>query len=93
MVVEANENNSGKGTVVDPMLVENYAPVLEEIEIGGLKASFGKIPEGLKGTLYRNGPNAMFPPIGGKHSWYFGEGMVHALTINGGEVRYIIGLA
>ncbi len=42
----------------------------------------------LAGTLYRNGPNPMFPPLGGEHHWFLGEGMIHAIHVEGGKARY-----
>ncbi|MGJ7531439.1 carotenoid oxygenase family protein [Variovorax sp. GB1P17] len=74
--------------VTHPAFVGNYAPVHEEVEVSNLKVIEGVIPNGLSGTLYRNGPNPMFPPIADKHHWFLGEGMVHAVNIQEGRVSY-----
>jgi len=49
---------------------------------------FGKIPKGLSGIFYRNGP-ALFERDGVRVShWFDGDGMVHAYNINGGKVSH-----
>jgi carotenoid cleavage dioxygenase len=72
----------------DPLLQENFAPVMGEIDAPDLVVVEGEMPDGLAGTLYRNGPNPMFPPLGDKHHWFLGEGMIHAINVEKGRVSY-----
>lgn len=72
----------------DPLLQENFAPVMGEIDAPDLVVVEGEMPDGLGGTLYRNGPNPMFPPLGDKHHWFLGEGMIHAINVEKGRVSY-----
>lgn len=72
----------------DPLLQENYAPVMAECDAPDLVVVEGEIPQGLAGTLYKNGPNPMFPPLGNEHHWFLGEGMVHAIHVEGGKASY-----
>jgi carotenoid cleavage dioxygenase len=75
---------SDVGTEVDTE-VDNFAPVTREIEADNL-AVRGTLPEGLRGTLYRIGPNPRFPQP--EAHWFGGDGMVHAFQIDGGRVSY-----
>lgn len=72
----------------DSMLQENFAPVMAECDAPDLVVVEGEIPKDLAGTLYRNGPNPMFPPLANKHHWFLGEGMIHALHVEDGRVSY-----
>ena len=72
----------------DSMLQENFAPVMAECDAPDLVVVEGEIPKDLAGTLYRNGPNPMFPPLANKHHWFLGEGMIHALQVEDGRVSY-----
>jgi len=67
----------------------NMAPIDFETEVGPLPLK-GAIPDGLRGTLVRNGPNPVMPDP--KEHWFAGDGMLHAFSIddgkNGAEVRY-----
>ena len=69
------------------VLQENFAPVMAECTAPDLIVE-GELPAGLTGTLYRTGPNPMFPPLGEKHHWFLGEGMVHAIHIEDGKASY-----
>lgn len=69
------------------VLQENFAPVMAECTAPDLIVE-GELPVGLAGTLYRTGPNPMFPPLGEKHHWFLGEGMVHAIHIEDGKASY-----
>lgn len=62
------------------------APVFDERDDHDLSVE-GEIPEGLRGMFVRNGPNPQFAPLGGYHP-FDGDGMVHAVTLEDGEVRY-----
>lgn len=72
----------------NPLLRGNFAPVMAECEAPDLVVVEGELPAGLNGTLYRNGPNPMFPPLGSRHHWFLGEGMVHAIHVEDGRASY-----
>ena len=63
----------------------NFAPVRREIEASSLTVR-GQLPEGLDGTLYRNGPNPQFPSV--DSHWFTGDGMLHAVTLEDGVASY-----
>ena len=69
-----------------PFLAGNYAPVADELAQGGLEVQ-GRLPPGLRGTLFRNGPNPRFTPVEPYH-WFTGDGMVHAVTLGDGHAAY-----
>jgi carotenoid cleavage dioxygenase len=69
----------------DPYLSGNFAPVADESDFE--LAVTGEIPADLAGAFYRNGPNPQFPPLG-PHHWFFGDGMLHGVFVEGGAVRY-----
>jgi len=61
------------------------APDLSTPEV---KLVSGKLPKGLSGTFYRNGP-ALFERDGLRvNHWFDGDGMVHAYQIGGGKVSH-----
>ena len=68
---------------------ENFAPVQEEVEVSELVPSQGRLPPGLNGVLYRNGPNPQYEPLDNLHHWFLGEGMVHAIHFSSGKVSYV----
>jgi carotenoid cleavage dioxygenase len=61
-----------------------YAPVAEERTEHDLEVA-GEIPAGLRGTYVRNGPN---PRGGVSPAWFGGEGMLHAVRIEGGRAAW-----
>jgi carotenoid cleavage dioxygenase-like enzyme len=69
-----------------PFLTGNYAPVHDELTVRRLPLS-GRLPPGLRGTLYRNGANPRFTPPAPYH-WFTGDGMVHAVTIGEDGASY-----
>lgn len=69
-----------------PFLQDNYAPIRSENDAPNLVVE-GELPDGLTGTLYRNGPNPLFPPRDRYH-YFSGDGMVHAATFADGQVSY-----
>ena len=71
----------------NPFLQHNFAPVAAECDAPDLVVH-GELPASLAGTLYRNGPNPMFPPLGHQHHWFLGEGMIHAIHVEGGKASY-----
>lgn len=68
-----------------PFLSGNYGPVRSEDDFE--LEVVGKIPEGLNGAFYRNGPNPQFEPRGTYH-WFTGDGMIHGFFLDGGKARY-----
>ncbi len=71
---------------INPFLAGNFAPVRSEDDFDLVVT--GEMPAGLAGTLYRTGPNPQFDPRDDQHHWFFGDGMVHAFTVEDGRVRY-----
>jgi carotenoid cleavage dioxygenase len=71
-----------------PNLRGGFAPYLHEDATTPLEVQ-GEIPRELHGTLYRNGPNPQFPPIGGlAYHWFDGDGMIHAVSLENGRACY-----
>lgn len=62
----------------------NFAPVHEEITATDLRVE-GAIPPELHGTYLRNGPN---PPAGDPGHWFFGDGMLHGIRLEGGKAAW-----
>jgi carotenoid cleavage dioxygenase len=69
-----------------PFLTGLYAPVLDEVDAHDLQVT-GRIPPQLSGVYMRNGANPQFSPSGRYH-WFDGDGMVHAVYLDGGTARY-----
>ena len=69
-----------------PCLQGNFAPVQEEVAADNLKV-IGTLPSEMDGMLVRNGPNPQFPPLGNYH-WFFGDGMLHGVRVQGGKASY-----
>lgn len=71
----------------DPHLSGNFAPVGRELDVAGLEVVAGRIPEDLRGAYLRNGSNPLFKPL--SYTYPFdGDGMVHAVYLDGGRARY-----
>lgn len=70
----------------DPFLTNNYAPIRSENDAPNLVIE-GDLPHELQGTLYRNGPNPLYPPRDRYH-YFSGDGMIHAATFADGRVSY-----
>jgi len=70
---------------INPYLSGNFAPIRSEDDFD-LEVT-GEIPAGLKGVLYRTGPNPQFDPRGDYH-WFSGDGMIHAFHVEDGKVSY-----
>jgi carotenoid cleavage dioxygenase len=66
-------------------MTDNFAPVDREIAVADLPIQ-GIAPDGLTGTLYRNGPNPRFPAPDGH--WFTGDGMLHAIEFREGTAAY-----
>ena len=58
----------------------NYAPVLDEITALDLPVT-GSVPSDLQGLYVRNGAN---PQSGWSSHWFFGNGMLHGVRLEGG---------
>jgi len=71
----------------NPYLQGNFAPVMSETNITGLRLT-GRLPAGLSGTLCRVGPNPQYPPRDADYHWFAGDGMLHAFDIRDGRVAY-----
>jgi carotenoid cleavage dioxygenase-like enzyme len=69
----------------NPHVSGNQAPVRIEATVE-LKIR-GNIPAGLKGALYRNGPNPQFDPGPNYHA-FIGDGMIHGFWLSEGRARY-----
>ncbi|MEV6720876.1 carotenoid oxygenase family protein [Streptomyces xanthochromogenes] len=66
-----------------PHLAGNFAPVAEELTTHELTVT-GAIPPELTGWYVRNGPN---PQDAASAHWFFGDGMVHGVRLEGGRAR------
>ncbi|TNE41792.1 MAG: carotenoid oxygenase family protein [Sphingomonadales bacterium] len=64
------------------------APMRAETAIEGLEIIQGAIPEGLEGTLYRNGPDWQYPSGRDDDIFIDGEGMIHMFRFDQGQVSY-----
>src|SRR5437868_14468502 len=71
---------------INPYLAGNFAPVRSEDDFD-LPVT-GEIPAGLRGALFRIGPNPQFAPRDPNHHWFFGDGMVHGFFVEDGKVAY-----
>jgi carotenoid cleavage dioxygenase-like enzyme len=71
---------------INPYLAGNFAPLRSEDDFD-LKV-VGEIPKGLRGTLYRTGPNPQFEPRDPNYHWFTGDGMIHAFAVEDGKVTY-----
>ena len=68
----------------------NFAPVKGETSVGPVSegGSGFRLPPRLgNGVFMRTGPNPRFAPRGGYH-WFDGDGMVHAVRVRDGSLRY-----
>jgi len=70
-----------------PALSGVFAPVVDERDAVDLPVE-GELPAELTGTYLRNGPNPLYPPLGSYTYPLDGDGMVHALHLDGGRARY-----
>ncbi len=71
---------------ISPFLAGVFAPVHDELDVHDLAVT-GTIPSQLTGVYMRNGANPQFAPPGRYH-WFDGDGMVHAVYLDGGRARY-----
>lgn len=66
-----------------PHFAGNFAPVAAELTTHQLAVT-GSIPPELTGWYVRNGPN---PQDAASPHWFFGDGMVHGVRLEGGRAR------
>jgi len=71
---------------INPYLADNFGPVRSEDDFE-LKVK-GEIPAGLRGALFRIGPNPQFEPRDPNHHWFSGDGMVHGFYLADGKATY-----
>ena len=72
----------------NPYLQNNYAPVPRECAPTRVHVVAGAIPADLPpGVFLRNGPNPSHP-VRGLYHWFDGDGMVHALSLDNGDMAY-----
>ena len=71
---------------ISPFLTGVFAPVSEQVDVHTLRVT-GSIPTALSGVYMRNGANPQFEPLGRYH-WFDGDGMIHAVYLDGGTARY-----
>ncbi|MFI0712595.1 carotenoid oxygenase family protein [Streptomyces inhibens] len=72
---------ASESTAPAPHMAGNFAPVTEELTAYDLPVT-GVIPPELSGWFLRNGPN---PRDADSPHWFFGDGMVHGLRLEGGR--------
>ena len=74
-------------------------PVRAEVDVRDLQVIDGEVPQALRGTLYRCGPETQYPPMSpvakkevdipfNYEEYFNGEGMVHSFRFEGGQVGY-----
>ncbi len=71
----------------NPYLSGRFAPVHRQIEVTDLAVQ-GDLPADLVGAYLRNGPNPKFTPLGSYLYPMEGDGMLHGLWFEDGQVRY-----
>lgn len=67
-------------------LTGNFGPVKTEVDAVDLPVA-GSLPEELNGRLLRNGPNPIADPDPATYHWFTGDGMLHAIHLEGGRAR------
>jgi carotenoid cleavage dioxygenase len=71
---------------INPYLAGNFAPIRSEDDFQ--LEVVGEIPTGLRGALFRTGPNPQFEPRDPNHHWFVGDGMIHGFYLEGGKASY-----
>jgi carotenoid cleavage dioxygenase-like enzyme len=84
-VAPLQTQQSERHSANDAHLGGNLAPV--RIETTAELQVRGKIPQGLSGALYRNGPNPQFDP-GPRYHAFLGDGMIHGFWLNERGAHY-----
>jgi carotenoid cleavage dioxygenase-like enzyme len=78
------DTGTGTGRTTPWFLRGNFAPVGDELTAHDLPVT-GAIPPSLSGRYLRNGSN---PKSGSAGHWFFGDGMVHGIRLEGGRARW-----
>ncbi len=71
----------------NPYLDDFLAPVSSEVTATDLAVT-GHIPEFLDGRYLRNGPNPVAEVDPATYHWFTGDGMVHGVSLQGGEAGW-----
>jgi carotenoid cleavage dioxygenase len=71
--------------LTNPHLEGNLAPIRTEDDFECRVT--GRIPQGLTGAFYRNGPNPQFDPGPAYHA-FIGDGMIHGFFLRDGKAHY-----
>ena len=71
----------------NPNLQGGFAPIDQELMVKEFEV-IGKIPKDFSGMYVRNGPVPQHTPKG-KYHWYDGDGMLHAVHFQKGQVTYL----
>lgn len=70
-----------------------FADLEADVPRTAMKRLHGRAPEGLAGSLYRNGPGKFRRPGGSVEHWFDGDGLMRAFRVEGGaatmEARFI----
>src|SRR5690349_2234782 len=70
-----------------------FADLDADLPRGAMKLVDGRAPQGLAGSLYRNGPGKFHRPGGSVDHWFDGDGLMRAFRISDGaatiEARFI----
>jgi 8'-apo-carotenoid 13,14-cleaving dioxygenase len=82
MVADFNRGRM-KEEIDHPFLSGVHRPMEEELTLTDLLVD-GAIPTALDGSYMRTGPNPFAPNPAGYH-WFTGDGMVHAIRLQGGK--------
>ena len=69
-----------------PYLEDAFAPIRAE-HVTSLEVIEGAVPRDLLGAYVRNGPDPRFDPQG-RHHWFDGDGMLHAVRFEDGRATY-----
>jgi len=73
--------------VQSPYLQGAFAPVASVTAPTSLTLLAGEVPRDLRGAYVRNGPNPRHAPLG-RHHWFDGDGMLHAIRFEDGAATY-----
>ena len=72
---------------VSPYVLGLYAPVMDELTATGLTV-LGELPSDLNGMFVHNGANPRFPNHEVGYSWFDGDGMIHSIQLDDGDVVF-----
>ena len=85
--VHQNDDFEYSALMESPYLEGPFAPAPHETSSAKLNVIEGEVPRDLFGAYVRNGPNPAFVAEG-RHHWFDGDGMLHGLHFEDGEVGY-----